>query len=179
MTGGAEVLAPSKNSRRVSPSKNSRRVSPEDEVTDTGAVQASAPVVEVTPHAIPDGQDKAGAGSPESVPAAEDGKGDDGTDAPTLAELSEKVAALKRKQRASALRGALIVFAPPVVLCVPLVILKACNLLLLSWWWCVSPLVLWLVPVVAILSIFIQSYRLYKRLDKADGTAAGADADKG
>lgn len=117
-------------------------------------------------------------GSKQPTPSQEGGH-DDNDSSASIAELSAKLEAMKRQQRASALRGALLVFLPPVILCIPLVILKACNLLLLSWWWCISPLLLWLIPIASLLSIFVQCYRLFKQQEGKDKGVADKETERG
>lgn len=111
-------------------------------------------------------------GRQQPTPSQEADGHDESDNSANIAELSAKVEAMKRQQRASALRGAMLVFMPPVVLCIPLVILKSCKLLLLSWWWCFAPLLLWLIPIASILSIFAQCYRLLGRQGRRDEAAA-------
>ena len=127
-------------------------------------------------------------GSPERLAEVENKHDQSGRQQPTpsqsdnsanIAELSAKVEAMKRQQRASALRGAMLIFMPPVVLCIPLVILKSGKLLLLSWWWCFAPLLLWLIPIASILSIFAQCYRLLGRQGRRDEAAADKEAERG
>ena len=90
---------------------------------------------------------------------------DDTPDNADILALSRRLTALRRARRRSVVRGAFLVFLPPVLLCLPLVILKACNLLLVNWFWVFSPLLLWLLPAVDIVAIFIRAYRL-ARADK-------------
>lgn len=51
-------------------------------------------------------------------------------------------------------RGVAAVILPPVLLCIPLIVLKGCKLLFIPWGWTFAPLLLLLVP-------FVQAFRAY------------------
>lgn len=167
----ATPSTPSKNSRQVTGAKNDPSEMTPSEVTPKDGKEAATTLQgkgQNIPFAVGGG-----------APAERADKADNDKAAPNLTELSARLEALKRQQRNSAVRGALLVFLPPVVLCLPLLILKGCKLLLLSWWWCVSPLLLWAFPIGFIFSIFVQAYRLFRQQDKQDKAAADRHTERG
>lgn len=76
------------------------------------------------------------------------------------------------------LRGASVVLVPPFVLCVPFIVLKACGLLFLSWWWCFSPLLLLLVPFSIVVRSFIAARRVFRQ-QAGDNPGGSSDTHTG
>ena len=148
----------SKNSRPANPAKNSRRaLGPE--LTRAGAgAQAGANART---------QDAQDAGTGTTATTAQ---------TPTPEELGAKLRALKADRRKAVARGAALVVAPPVVLCVPLLILKGCNLLLLSWAWCFAPLLLLLIPLCLFFYGYFAAVKAWRKEQHARGAKAAETA---
>ena len=80
-----------------------------------------------------------------------------------IEDIAAQLAALKRRQRRVVLRGVAVVVLPPVVLCVPLIALKAFQLLLISWAWCFAPLLLLLVPIALVFRAYFAALKAFRR----------------
>lgn len=148
----------SKNSRPENPAKNSRRAQG-PELTREGA----GAQVGTHTHARTQGAQDAGTGTTTAQ-------------MPTLEELRERLRALKAERRKAVARGAALVIAPPVVLCVPLLILKACKLLLLSWAWCFAPLLLLLIPLCLFLYGYFAAVKAWRKEQRAHRAKAAENA---
>lgn len=61
---------------------------------------------------------------------------------------------INRRRRGMIWRGVAAVVLPPVLLCIPLIVLKVFKLLFIPWGWTCAPLLLLLVP-------FVQAFRAY------------------
>ena len=71
-----------------------------------------------------------------------------------LEQLRRHLDELRRQQRKAIARGVAVVVLPPLLLCLPFIILKGCNLLLIPWGWCFAPLALYLYPA----ALFARAY---------------------
>lgn len=59
-------------------------------------------------------------------------------------------------------RGMAAVVLPPVLLCIPFIVLKACKLLLIPWGWTFAPLLLLLVPLSFALRAYFAAVRAFR-----------------
>ena len=97
-------------------------------------------------------------------PTAQD---DTTTDAgQSIEDMRKQLDEINRRRRRMIWRGVAAVVLPPVLLCIPFIVLKACKLLLIPWVWTFAPLLLLLVP----LSL---AFRAYFAAVRAFGTQRG------
>ena len=68
--------------------------------------------------------------------------------------MRKQLDSINRRRRRMIWRGVAAVVLPPVLLCLPLIVLKGFKLLLIPWVWTFAPLLLLLVP-------FVQAFRAY------------------
>lgn len=77
-------------------------------------------------------------------------------------------------------RGVAAVVLPPVLLCIPFIVLKGCKLLLIPWGWTFAPLLLLLIPLSLAFRAYFAAVRAFRtqRVDQAgsqpDGQTEGA-----
>ena len=83
--------------------------------------------------------------------------------------MRQQLDEINRRRRGMIWRGVAAVVLPPVLLCIPLIVLKACKLLLIPWVWTFAPLLLLLVP-------FVQAFRAYFAAVRAFRTQRGDSA---
>ena len=87
---------------------------------------------------------------------------------------------INRRRRGMIWRGVAAVVFPPVLLCIPLIVLKGCKLLLIPWVWTFAPLLLLLVPLSLAFRAYFAAVRAFRtqRGDRAgsqpDGQTEGA-----
>ena len=72
----------------------------------------------------------------------------------SIEDMRKQLDEINRRRRRMIWRGVAAVVLPPVLLCIPLIVLKGCKLLLIPWVWTFAPLLLLLVP-------FVQAFRAY------------------
>lgn len=65
-------------------------------------------------------------------------------------------------------RGVAAVVLPPVLLCVPLIVLKVCKLLLIPWGWTFAPLLLLLVPLSLAFRAYVAAVRAFRAQHQPD-----------
>ena len=100
-------------------------------------------------------------------------------DAPTdavqsIEDMRKQLDEINRRRRGMIWRGVAAVVLPPVLLCIPLIVLKGCKLLLIPWVWTFAPLLLLLVP----LSLAFRSYFAAVRAFRTQrGDLAGSQPD--
>lgn len=87
---------------------------------------------------------------------------------------------INRRRRRMIWRGVAAVVLPPVLLCIPFIVLKGFKLLLIPWVWTFAPLLLLLVPFVQAFCAYFAAVRAFRmqRGDRAgsqpDGRTTGA-----
>ena len=87
---------------------------------------------------------------------------------------------INRRRRGMIWRGVAAVVVPPVLLCIPFIVLKACKLLLIPWVWTFAPLLLLLIPLSLAFRAYFAAVRAFRtqRSDRAssqpDGQTEGA-----
>lgn len=72
----------------------------------------------------------------------------------SIEDIRQKLDEINRRRRGMIWRGVAAVVLPPVLLCIPLIVLKVFKLLFIPWGWTCAPLLLLLVP-------FVQAFRTY------------------
>ena len=72
----------------------------------------------------------------------------------SIEDIRQQLDVINRRRRRMIARGVAAVVLPPVLLCIPFIILKACKLLLIPWVWTFAPLLLLLVPF----SLFFRAH---------------------
>lgn len=72
----------------------------------------------------------------------------------SIEDMRKQLDEINRRRRGMIWRGVAAVVFPPVLLCIPFIILKGFKLLLIPWVWTFAPLLLLLVP-------FVQAFRAY------------------
>ena len=81
---------------------------------------------------------------------------------------------INRRRRRMIWRGVAAVVLPPVLLCIPLIVLKGCKLLLIPWVWTFAPLLLLLVPLVQAFRAYFAAVRAF-RMQRGDSAGSQPD----
>lgn len=84
----------------------------------------------------------------------------------SIEDMRKQLDEINRRRRRMIWRGVAAVVFPPVLLCIPFIILKGFKLLLIPWVWTFAPLLLLLVP-------FVQAFRAYFAAVRAFRTQRG------
>ena len=98
----------------------------------------------------------------------------------SIEDIRKKLDEINRRRRRMIWRGVAAVVLPPVLLCLPFIVLKGCKLLLIPWGWTFAPLLLLLVPLVQAFRSYFAAVRAFRtqRSDQAgsrpDGQTEGA-----
>ena len=87
----------------------------------------------------------------------------------SIEDMRKQLDEINRRRRLMIWRGVAAVVVPPVLLCIPLIVLKVFKLLLIPWVWTFAPLLLLLVP-------FVQAFRAYFAAVRAFRTQRGDSA---
>lgn len=98
----------------------------------------------------------------------------------SIGDMRRQLDEINRRRRRMIWRGVAAVVLPPVLLCIPFIVLKGCKLLLIPWGWTFAPLLLLLVPLVQAFRAYFAAVRAFRmqRDDSAgiqpDGRTEGA-----
>lgn len=98
----------------------------------------------------------------------------------SIEDIRQQLDEINRRRRRMIWRGVAAVVLPPVLLCIPLIVLKVFKLLLIPWVWTFAPLLLLLVPLVQAFRSYFAAVRAFRtqRSDRAgsqpDGQTEGA-----
>ena len=98
----------------------------------------------------------------------------------SIEDMRKQLDEINRRRRRMIWRGVAAVVLPPVLLCIPFIVLKACKLLLIPWVWTFAPLLLLLVPLSLAFRAYFAAVRAFgmQRDDSAgsqpDGQTEGA-----
>lgn len=84
----------------------------------------------------------------------------------SIEDMRKQLDEINRRRRGMIWRGVAAVVLPPVLLCIPFIVLKGFKLLLIPWVWTFAPLLLLLVP-------FVQAFRAYFAAVRAFRTQRG------
>ena len=98
----------------------------------------------------------------------------------SIEDMQQQLDEINRRRRRIIWRGVAAVVLPPVLLCIPFIVLKGLKLLLIPWVWTFAPLLLLLVPFVQAFRAYFAAVRAFRmqRSDQAgsqpDGQTEGA-----
>lgn len=98
----------------------------------------------------------------------------------SIEDMRKQLDEINRRRRRMIWRGVAAVVLPPVLLCIPFIVLKGFKLLLIPWVWTFAPLLLLLVPFVQAFRAYFAAVRAFRtqRSDRAgsqpDGQTEGA-----
>lgn len=98
----------------------------------------------------------------------------------SIEDMRKQLDEINRRRRVMIWRGVAAVVLPPVLLCVPFIVLKGCKLLFIPWGWTFAPLLLLLVPLSLAFRAYFAAVRAFRtqRSDQAgshpDGQTEGA-----
>ena len=83
--------------------------------------------------------------------------------------MRQQLDKINRRRRRMIWRGVAAVVLPPVLLCVPFIVLKGCKLSIIPWGWTFAPLLLLLVPLVQAFRAYFAAVRAFRtqRSDQA------------
>ena len=89
--------------------------------------------------------------------------------------MRKQLDAINRRRRGMIWRGVAAVVLPPVLLCIPFIVLKGCQLLFIPWGWTFAPLLLLLVPLVQAFRAYFAAVRAFRtqRSDRAGSQPGG------
>ena len=105
-------------------------------------------------------------------PTAQD---DTTTDAgQSIEDMRKQLDDINRRRRRMIWRGVAAVVLPPVLLCIPFIVLKACKLLLIPWVWTFAPLLLLLVPISIAFRAYFAAVRVF-RMQRGDSAGSQPD----
>ena len=80
----------------------------------------------------------------------------------SIEDIREKLDEINRRRRRMIARGVAAVVLPPVLLCIPFIVLKACKMLLIPWAWTFAPLLLLLVPLSLVFRAYFAAVRAFR-----------------
>ena len=92
----------------------------------------------------------------------------------SIEDMRQQLDEINRRRRRMIWRGVAAVVLPPVLLCIPFIVLKACKLLLIPWVWTFAPLLLLLVPLSLAFRAYFAAVRAF-RMQR--GNRAGSQPD--
>lgn len=98
----------------------------------------------------------------------------------SIEDMQQQLDEINRRRRRMIWRGVAAVVLPPVLLCIPFIVLKGCKLLLIPWGWTFAPLLLLLIPLSLAFRAYFAAVRAFRtqRSDQAgsqpDGQTEGA-----
>ena len=92
-----------------------------------------------------------------------DERQDDATTAgQSIEDIRQQLDEINRRRRRMIWRGVAAVVLPPVLLCIPFIVLKACKLLLIPWGWCFIPLLFLLIPLSLAFRAYFAAVRAFR-----------------
>lgn len=92
----------------------------------------------------------------------------------SIGDIRKQLDAINRRRRGMIWRGVAAVVLPPVLLCIPFIVLKGCKLLLIPWVWTFAPLLLLLVPLSLAFRAYFAAVRAF-RTQRDDSTGSQPD----
>lgn len=92
----------------------------------------------------------------------------------SIEDIRQKLDEINRRRRRMIWRGVAAVVLPPVLLCIPLIVLKVFKLLFIPWGWTCAPLLLLLVPFVQAFRAYFAAVRAF-RMQRDDSTGSQPD----
>lgn len=92
----------------------------------------------------------------------------------SIEDIQQQLDEINRRRRRMIWRGVAAVVLPPVLLCIPFIVLKGCKLLFIPWVWTCAPLLLLLVPLVQAFRAYFAAVRAFRT---QRGDSAGSQPD--
>lgn len=92
----------------------------------------------------------------------------------SIEDIRQQLDEINRRRRRMIGRGVAAVILPPVLLCIPLIVLKGCKLLFIPWGWTFAPLLLLLVPFVQAFRAYFAAVRAF-RMQQSDRASSQPD----
>ena len=92
----------------------------------------------------------------------------------SIEDIRQQLDEINRRRRRMIWRGVAAVVLPPVLLCLPLIVLKVFKLLLIPWVWTFAPLLLLLVPLVQAFRAYFAAVRAF-RMQQSDSAGSQPD----
>lgn len=92
----------------------------------------------------------------------------------SIEDMRKQLDEINRRRRRMIWRGVAAVVLPPVLLCIPLIVLKVFKLLFIPWGWTCAPLLLLLVPFVQAFRTYFAAVRAF-RIQRDDSTGSQPD----
>lgn len=92
----------------------------------------------------------------------------------SIEDMRKQLDEINRRRRGMIWRGVAAVVLPPVLLCIPFIVLKGFKLLLIPWVWTFAPLLLLLVPFVQAFRAYFAAVRAF-RIQRDDSTGSQPD----
>lgn len=88
-----------------------------------------------------------------------------------IEDIRQQLDEINRRRRRMIWRGVAAVVLPPVLLCIPLIVLKVFKLLFIPWVWTFAPLLLLLVPLVQAFRAYFAAVRAFRtQRDDSEGS---------
>ena len=92
----------------------------------------------------------------------------------SIEDIRKQLDEINRRRRRMIWRGVAAVVLPPVLMCIPFIVLKGCKLLLIPWGWTFAPLLLLLVPLSLAFRAYFAAVRAF-RMQRDDSTGSQPD----
>lgn len=92
----------------------------------------------------------------------------------SIGDMRKQLDEINRRRRGMIWRGVAAVVLPPVLLCIPFIVLKGCKLLLIPWVWTFAPLLLLLVPLSLAFRAYFAAVRAF-RMQRGDRAGSQPD----
>lgn len=92
----------------------------------------------------------------------------------SIEDMRKQLDEINRRRRRMIWRGVAAVVLPPVLLCIPFIVLKGYKLLLIPWVWTFAPLLLLLVPFVQAFRAYFAAVRAF-RMQRNESTGSQPD----
>lgn len=92
----------------------------------------------------------------------------------SIEDIRKQLDEINRRRRRMIWRGVAAVVLPPVLLCIPLIVLKVFKLLFIPWVWTFAPLLLLLVPLSLAFRAYFAAVRAFRT---QRGDSAGSQPD--
>lgn len=92
----------------------------------------------------------------------------------SIEDMQQQLDEINRRRRRMIWRGVAAVVLPPVLLCIPFIVLKGCKLLLIPWGWTFAPLLLLLIPLSLAFRAYFAAVRAF-RMQRGDRAGSRPD----
>ena len=92
----------------------------------------------------------------------------------SIGDMQQQLDEINRRRRRMIWRGVAAVVLPPMLLCIPFIVLKGCKLLFIPWVWTFAPLLLLVVPLVQAFRAYFVAVRAF-RMQRDDQAGSQPD----